>query len=187
MWRLYGNQRGIALGFDTAAIVEASEHIIQSTAIDCLFLEPIRYGFDDAELAKRVLDSEDVTRKFAEHLSSMLQKSPSEFSISKKTFEKFIILSACSKLPDFSDEREIRLVALETGEGHENGRKRAAQPEPGRIVISYMDACRSVLVGPGPDADETVTQTRHLLDAHGFKDVVVIKSGTEFRFVRQGQ
>lgn len=184
MWRLYGDKEGISLGFDTAKIVQETEKIIKHYAIDCLYVEPVLYGSEDATLIQRVLDSPEVTRKFADFLILLFLGEERDINITTSAFTKFVVLVSGAKLPDFSDEREIRLIAWEAGDGHEKGREKPLTIAPGKLVLKYLSALRSVMVGPSKSQDETARSVRQLLDAHGFQEVEVLRSHTQFRFVR---
>jgi|CXWL01.1.fsa_nt_gi hypothetical protein len=60
MWRLYGHGEGIALGFDTAKLIEMTGGLMQSCAADGIHMDQVLYGSDDAALMKRVLQAPAV-------------------------------------------------------------------------------------------------------------------------------
>jgi hypothetical protein len=113
----------------------------------------------------------------------MLQDLPEGPDISKETFLQFFILVSGAKHADFSDEREIRLVVTPALEGLENGRQRIAEPQPGKLVVSYLDVLTQIMIGPSADQEGMAARTRSVLDTFGFGHVEIVRSGTQFRCV----
>lgn len=185
MWRLYGHSEGIALGFDTAALVEETNKIIENAAVDLLYVEPILYGVEDsAELTKRLFEADDVIQKFADNLVLMLQKKTEGLQFAPMSLSKFLVLICGTKLPDFSDEREIRLIVGEAFERVRRGRLPPDRVGSDRIVVKYLDALRYVMVGPCDGQEAVAARVRQTLDRFGFQRVEVLRSGTQLRFVR---
>ncbi len=183
MWRLYGRGEGVALGFDTAKFVALTEEIQKTRAVAGIYLDRVLYGLQDPELTTRVLQSPDVVQQFARTLMVMLREKSEMGPISKSTLTKFLRLICCSKHPDFSDEREVRLVVQEAFIGKELGRPRLDQSLPDRVLVQYLGALKEVMVGPGELQSDAVAMVRHALNDNGFPDIPVIASGTQFRFV----
>jgi hypothetical protein len=185
MWRLYGNEGGIALGFDTASLIHETSQIQRASAIDVVYLDPVLYGLNDPKLFARLLESPEVIQKFAENVMLVLQGRAEGPEQSPSSFLKFFVLSCCAKHPDFSDEREVRLVVGEADVHLENGRPRVEQPFPGRLVIRYLAALRQVMIGPSVDQDSLAESTRRVLDREGFPHIEILRSRTQFRFAKQ--
>jgi len=183
MWRLYGRGEGLALGFDAPRLVELSQEIQRSAAIDGIYLDRVLYGLGDPRLVKRIMEAPDVPQKFAETLILMLQSRSDAPQFEMQTLLRFLVLICCAKHPDFSDEREVRLIVQQALEGHERGRPRVEEPAAGRIVVKCLDALRHVMIGPNDHQDALAESVRHQLDGAGFGHVEVHKSQIQFRFV----
>lgn len=183
MWRLYGGGDGIALGFDTQHLVMRSGEIQRANAVAGIYLERVLYGLGDPELLRRVMESPDVIRKFAETLSLMLQGKEDIGSTASTTLLRFLRLICSSKHPDFSDEREVRLVVQEALPGREFGRPRLDQASEQRLVVPYLESLRQVMVGPSDSQEALVSAARNLLDEAGRSDVSVTTSQIKFRFI----
>lgn len=183
MWRHYGRGEGIALGFDTAKLIEISEGLMQSFAIDGIYLDQVLYGTDNVALMQRMLQAPAILQNFAENLILMLQNLPEGPEISKESFLQFLVLVCGAKHADFRDEQEIRLVVTPAYEGQERGRTRAEQLKPGKIVLPYLDALKQIMIGPSANQEETALSMRTIMERHGLSHVEIVKSEIQFRFV----
>lgn len=183
MWRLYGQGDGVALGFDTAKLIECTERLQRSYAIDGIYVDHVLYGWDNPAILKRMLQAPALLQKFAENLIHMLQAHSVGPEFSNDSFLQFVTLICCAKHADFRDESEIRLVVMPANEGHERGRSRPEQPCPGKIVVGYLDALKQIMIGPSVNQDETVERMHAALEAHALSHVDVVKSEIQFRFV----
>lgn len=182
MWRLYGREGGIALGFKTAKLIQNAEELTRSCAIESLYLDQVLYGWNHPIVIERVFQAPFLFRKFADYLVLMLQKRSPELRFSGTEFFALLNLVCGVKLADFGDEREVRLIATPSIPGRENGRESIAEAKPGRLVIRYLDALEQVLVGPGADQANSEIKIRRMLADHGLPNVEVVRSDIQFAF-----
>lgn len=184
MWRLYGLEEGVALGFDAKKLIEITEDIQKTEAVSGIYLDRVLYGLQDAELVRRVLQSSEVVHQFARTLMSMLDADIEMPPLRSSTLHKFLRLVCCSKHADFSDEREIRLVVMESDDRMAKGRSRLLQPVPDKILVRYLGALKEIMVGPGESQVAATKQVRQCLDEAGFEAVPVTTSQIQFRFLK---
>lgn len=154
--------------------------IRRSKAIDMIYLDRVHYGLEDSTLLARFSDAPEVVQMYANFLVAILNKN-AEFDFPPDALTKFFILTCESKHPDYADEAEIWLVVAEATEGRENGRSRAPKPAPERVVIKYLDALTTVMIGPARDQFDLIKRVRSALNAAGLERVKITRSKTQYR------
>lgn len=184
MWRLYGGEGGgIALGFDTSALVKETERLQEALAISAIYLDRVGYGPDDPQTIERMRAAPDLARIHERAFNMLFGDRPDLTDGQADDLMKFFVLAASTKHPDFVDEREIRLVvapALDTESGR-NGRAMLNSPVEGRVLIPCLAALREVMIGPSDQQDALAHSARESLDDAGLQDVAILRSGTPFR------
>jgi hypothetical protein len=184
LWRCYGGAgEGLALGFNTRGVVAATEHLVGTYALASLYLDRVLYGADDEQLRSRLVESDGLRKSFLAYLDSVILRREPEVEDRRLEFLQFTVLAACAKHPDFTDERELRLVARPAMPGHENGRLSSLQEDGHRMLLPYLDALEQVIVGPGPQQEQQLRLAQATLADAGFAHVRVRKSQTPYRFL----
>jgi hypothetical protein len=186
LWRFYGGDgEGVALGFDTRRLVGATETLLRTHALTAIYLDEVRYGIDDEVLRARMSDATGLLEMFLEFVDNLISGRQLDFGKRGLEMRQFTVLAASAKHPDFMDEREIRLVATPAFEGHEDGRESARTSDERFILLPYLDALESVIVGPSRDQAGLAERIGATLERAGYADVEVVRSKTPFRFVQR--
>lgn len=196
MWRLYGAHRekdkrrwrkqnegqGVALGFSTKKLSEATERIRDTCGVSSIHLDRVYYGGDDLELNRRVDEAGPIADLFADYFIEMIVKRNDDWDPNMRVAvaNMFLVLAPSAKHADFIDERETRLVVCEHVDGTLNGRTPFAGPS-GRLVVQYLEALEDVIVGPSNRQGRLFKRVRRLLDVNGLEHIPIRKSETPFR------
>jgi hypothetical protein len=186
LWRFYGGEgKGIALGFNTRKLVEASFQVQKSHSVAAIYLDEVRYGADDQILQSRLADAPGLVEMFLEFMENLITGRKLEFGTRQLEMFQFTVLAACAKHPDFVDEREIRLVTTPAFKGYEHGRQSAVTADARFMLLPYLQALERIVVGPSTDQVGLEAIVRAALARTGFAHVRVDRSKTPFRFVHR--
>lgn len=181
MWRLYGGAgSGLALGFDTAKLVEITSQIQANNQIDLIFLEQVRYGDHDPETQRRLDDFPGLPNLYAKAALAILENRGEFPPSAHDDLLKFVVLNVCSKHPDFQDEREVRLVTTQATPESQGNRTPLGRVND-RLIIPCMDALTEVIVGPSDDQPSLIETVKNALHHHDLGSVIVRASNTPFR------
>ena len=184
LWRFYGGDgEGIALGVNTRKLVDATGSLLRTHSLAAVYVDEVRYGIDDEVLRGRVSDASGLIEMFLEFVDNLISKRELDFGNRGLEMHQFTVLAASAKHPDFVDEREIRLVATPAFKGYENGRRSAKTCDERFLLLPYLDALDSVIVGPSRDQAALVDAVGSALRRANLGSVQVIRSDTPFRFV----
>ena len=182
MWRLYGGEGGgIALGFNTAALVKETEKLQEEWTIAAIYLDRVGYGTDDPQTAERMKAVPELALIYERAFKMLFNDLPALTDSQADDLLRFFVLAASNKHPDFIDEREIRLVTAVSIEPAHNGRKPLVSPAEGRLLIPCLAALEEVMVGPSDQQDALAEAARQALDAAGFQSIPVRRSATPYR------
>lgn len=181
LWRTYGAENGIALGFNTKGLVAKTYEIQKSKAVDLIYIDRVSYGSDDPLFHRRFTEAPDVMGMYAEWFGALLKNGGSDFKAAAEALTKFLVLVCSSKHPDFADEREIRLVVSESIVGGEQGRASVSMRGRHQLLLQYLDVLDTVMIGPSKEQDRIAADVRVALENAGLSNVAVTKSDTLFR------
>lgn len=180
-WRAYGRDGGFALVFDTLGLEALME--VEAKAWPChLSLGDVAYSSDSAEVVRERLDG--LRELGASAFEFAVQ--PSEESASK-TLNPALNCYPFFKHWAYSDEREVRLLAVLNGAAARDEHARAGESWPERPRVSFQrNGCvlptihlfedlavdwvprlpiRRIIVGPGPRQDDSMRRLGNLLNA----------------------
>lgn len=184
LWRFYGGEgEGIALGFNTRKLVDATESLLQTHSLAAVYLDEVLYGIDDEVLRGRMSEASGLIEMFLEFVDNLISERELEFGNRGLEMHQFTVLAASAKHPDFVDEREIRLVVTPAFKGHENGRRSAQTSSERFILLPYLNALERVIVGPSRDQAALANRVGSALRRADLGSVQVISSNTPFRFL----
>ena len=178
MWRSYCSENGgIALGFETKKISAKSYVLGKEAKLSMMYLDGAIYGHQTEILQSRLADAAGLIEMYAEFLDSQINHK--EPKLDPKELIRLIILSACVKHADFTDEREIRLVINRVDDTKD---KRPNLPMRGsKIVVPIADCLSHILIGPTNDPDAIEAAVQHNLRKFDRTDVTVSHSRTPYR------
>jgi hypothetical protein len=178
MWRSYCSRNGgIAIGFDTKTLIQKSERLLREQCFDFLFLDEALYAPDSEELSKRIGECKEIIEIPARFLHAKIRGI--EPKISVEALHKLLIMCACVKHPDFSDEREIRMVASISN--IDDGKRAEVVMHGSRAILSISDCITQIMIGPSRDQDAIEAGVRHCLLSARREDIRVVRSETPYR------
>lgn len=186
LWRFYGGDgEGVALGFDTAKLADLTEDILRSWALDFIYLDQVLYGIEDPTLQTRLKDASGLPLMYLDFLRHVIEDRVLEYEAKDRQHElrQLIVLACSAKHPDFTDEREVRLVLSSSLKGYERGRQRMTQIAGKHVLVPLLDALTHVIVGPSRDQERLTKQVRTELNDAGFAHIQMSVSKTPFRVV----
>ena len=178
MWRSYCRENGgIALGFSTRKLVECTHQLRAKYKLVTLPLLEVVYGDQERELQKRVRESEDLISAYTKFADSILEDT--EFEFSEYDVLKLFVFTVTTKHPDFSDEREVRLVATRYRGIND---PRAEIPTVGdKLILEISNCITHILIGPSQDQKAVMAAVKDTLHDFGRSDIRVSRSKTPFR------
>lgn len=186
LWRFYGGAgEGIALGFNTRKLIDATEVIQKKYAIAAIYLDEVRYGSDDEVLCRRMYDATGLVEMFLEFVDSLINQRVPDFDGRGVEMHQFTVLAACAKHPDFVDEREIRLIVTPAFSGYEEGRLSAYSADERYMLLPYLNALERIIIGPSPEQEALAERVRIAVREAGLESISVDRSKTPFRFVQR--
>ncbi len=178
MWRSYCNSSGgIAIEFDTRKLVDKGNLLHKTKKFNVLYFDEVIYAHEGDRLKARLDDCGDLIKMYANFLGAQL--SGREPELNAHELIKLAVLSACTKHPDFSDEREIRLVTV-IGERAEDQR----EPVPligTKALIEFADCITGIMIGPSRDAGSIEAAVRYNLEKFDRSDITIWHSKTPYR------
>jgi hypothetical protein len=189
LWREYGRASGVALSFNTSALLQMLSETKARQSYFALFLSLVTYGDDDPLFVRRVDGMGELAESYQCVVEAMIQGRETDGF--PPTFHeastKFSITSMLHKHPAFADEREVRLVAspLVTDEQEELPRTEpdwvTSTPGASRLLIRCGDCIEGVMIGPVEHQEHLAERTRALFDQRGFHRVPIILSDIPIR------
>jgi len=181
LWRSYASDGdGIALGFNARALVDKTEEVLESSALNLICLSQVLYARD--QIAGRVAQATELLEVHANHVLAVL-KAGTPKQPTYAAYTQFLMLCAGAKHPDFEDEREIRMLVQESFPEDAAGRPPVRKIGAG-ILIECLDCLEWVMIGPSDRQDDLVREIATVLAASGLSRVKVTKSNTPYRRVR---
>jgi len=179
-WRGYGANAGISIGFNLAELKRQCNRFTTKA-----FKPPLNKGA--AQLLKvqyvDALGNERTNRIIDAFLDRPLLGSPTSKYTPEQAFSRGIsYFSASLKHTAFSDEREWRIIIFDF-EGGPTPRYRTRKS----MLIPFTeldirDAAPSrLIVGPSPQAENSVAAIKHLLAANNSKDTEVVATQMPYR------
>lgn len=178
MWRTYGgDDGGIALGFDTKQVVDKSSKLQSDFGYSAIYLDYASYGANDARLSDRLQDASDLFAAYFVFLDAQIRGKPPTLGIA--VLHKLLVLTACVKHADFSDEREIRMIV-----GAPDESKKYPKPvtmHGVRMLLEIADCLKEIIIGPSKDQKAIAAAVNHTLAEFGKSDVEVRFSQTPYR------
>lgn len=180
MWRSYGGpDGGIAIGFDTKEIVDKTSALQREFGYSAIYLDYASYGMGDAKLNDRLQDADDLFQAYFKFIDAQIKgKEP---TLGASVLHKLLVLTACVKHADFSDEREIRMII-----GAPDQSKIYPKPvemHGSRMLIEIADCIKEIMIGPSKDQSAIEAAITHTLASFNRSNIEVRHSRTPFRSV----
>ena len=179
MWRSYTHGNGIALSFNTRAIVDLTEAFQKQFNSSFAYIDHVMYGLENSEMNKRIDAFSYLPNLISDCMCLTLIEGAKLPDKAKQSLLPFLILSCCTKHPDFEDEREIRLII-----GDNLTKKEGKEPQKrinGRILFPCIDALEEIIVGPNENIEKNINTVNSLLEKYSLSRVRVKPSATPFR------
>lgn len=191
-WRGYGLDGGYALVFETVGL------------LDLMNAEHAEFGYEHFGVSDAIYIGDNADERIAdpnvEEMEKQVHDAVHQF-LTTRSLDSFEImyaaintLSCCTKHRGFSEEREVRIVAIPVGDyiypevlarGDKRPRKRICHRVSGGVHVPYIklfnDADRdrknlpikSVIVGPHRERVKRRESVKSLLQAQGYEEVQV--------------
>ena len=177
MWRSYGaTDGGICIRFDTVRIISALDDLIENDRLLFYTLLDVTYGTSSETFIERLNGCEDVFQLGSDLIANHFNL---EYSPPPETLMRFTILASMAKHPDFTDEREVRIVCIDHPERDKI--PNALQVNGSKLLLPLEPCISQIMIGPSSDQDAVHNAVSNVLDECGRSDIEITRSHTPFR------